>query len=117
MLFGDVQWFYFGLQSMLWVVSSIKLLTEIGLLALLGRGMLRLWLGRLHPTQMQTNVFMKLLDALSAPWLWMAARVSPRFVLPSHRPWIAFLMLAMLWLLATVAKVSLCVRAGLEVCQ
>ena len=117
MLFGAVQWFHFGLQSMLWMVSSIKLLTEIGLLALLGRGILRLWLGRLHPSQMQTNVFLKLLEALSAPWLWMAQGVSPRFVLPSHWPWIAFLMAVIIWLVATVAKVSLCVSAGLEVCR
>ena len=102
---------------MLWVVSSIKLLAEIGLLALLGRGLLRLWLARLHPLQVHNNLFLKLLDALSAPWLWLAKQVSPRFVLPSHWAWIAFLLAALLWLGATVAKVSLCVQAGLEVCK
>ena len=117
MLFDAVQSFHFGFQSMLWVVSSIKLLTEVGLLALLGRGLLRLWLGRLHPAQLQNNVFLKLLDALSGPWLWVAQQVSPRFVVPSHWSWIAFLIAALMWLLATAAKVSVCVSAGLEVCQ
>lgn len=102
---------------MLWVVSSIKLLAEIGLLALLGRGILRLWLARLHPLQMERNLFLRLLDALSAPWLWLAQAVSPRFVLPAHWAWVAFALVAFLWLAATTAKIWLCVHTGLEMCQ
>lgn len=102
---------------MLWAVSSLKLLAEIGLLSLLGRGLLRMWLQRLHPEHIQHNLFLKLLEALSSPWLWLAQRISPRFVIPAHWAWVALFLAAFTWLVATVAKVSLCVQAGLEVCQ
>jgi hypothetical protein len=102
---------------MLWVISSIKLLAEIGLLALLGRGVLRLWLARLHPHQSERNVFLKLLDALSAPWLWLAQAMSPRVVVPAHWVWVAVALAAFLWLVATTVKIWFCVQTGLEACQ
>lgn len=102
---------------MLWFISSIKLLLEVGLLALLGRGVLRLWLVRLHPQHIQNNAFLRLLDVLSSPWLWLAEYISPKVVLPTLRAWLAFFILIAFWVCTTLAKIYLCLQRGLELCQ
>lgn len=102
---------------MLAVAMALKLMAEIGILSILGRGLLRVWLLRLHPSAMQNNFFLQVLDWLCKPWLLLARMVSPRFVLTQHLGWVAALLLALLWLLATGAKIALCVQVGLEVCR
>ena len=102
---------------MLMAAIIVKLLAEMGLLALIGRGILRLWLHRLHPAQAQNNFFLQILEWLCLPWLRLARLVTPKFVLAQHLGWVAALLLGVLWLLATAGKVILCVQAGLEVCR
>jgi hypothetical protein len=102
---------------MLMVAIIVKLVAEIGFLALIGRGMLRLWLHKLHPAQAHNNVFLQMLDWLCLPWLRLARLVTPKFVLTQHLVWVAALLLAVVWLLATASKVILCVQAGLEICR
>lgn len=102
---------------MLIAAISLKLLAEIGFLAVVGRGLLLLWLQRLHPSAVNHNVFLHMLDWLCKPWLWLARVFTPKFVLSQHLGWVAALYLAILWLMATAAKITLCVGAGLEVCR
>ena len=102
---------------MLMVAISLKLLAEIGFLALIGRGLLQLWLLRLHPCAVGNNLFLQILEWLCKPWLRLARVLTPKFVLSEHLSWVAALLLAMLWLVATTAKIALCVGAGLEGCR
>lgn len=98
---------------MLILVTSIKLVAEIALMALLGQ-----WLvGILSGQRRDSNLFYQLFAVLTRPFVAATRWVSPRFVLDRHIPLAAFSLLAMLWLAATLAKVSLCVQAGVQVCR
>lgn len=98
---------------MLLLVSSLKLVAEIALMALLGQWLL----GLLAGAKRETNLFYKLLQVLTQPFVRLARRVTPRVVLDRHVPLVAFLMLSFGWLAATLAKINLCLEIGVEVCR
>lgn len=98
---------------MLWLVTTLKLLTEVALLALLGRGVLALLLG----AEPQRNVVYWLLYSVSQPLLRLARWLAPRLVLDRHVPLVACLLLALLWLVLTVLKIGLCLRLGVALCR
>jgi len=98
---------------MLLIVSSVKLVAEIALMALAGRWLL----GLLAGSKRENNVFYKVLDVLSQPFVKGARWITPRFVIDRHVPLAAFALLAVLWLFATLMKVQLCVQIGIQQCQ
>lgn len=98
---------------MLWLSSSLKLIAEIALLALAGQWLLGLLVG----AQRERNVVYRLLAVLTAPFLRLTRRLSPRVVLDRHIPLAAFGLLLALWLAATLAKVSLCLQIGVQQCR
>ena len=98
---------------MLIVVTAVKLVAEVALLALLGRGVLA-WLagaGR------QRSPCYRILRTISEPALRVARWLSPRAVLDRHLPLVAFLMLSFLWLGATVLKIRFCLEIGVTACR
>lgn len=98
---------------MLWLITTLKLLTEVALLALLGRGVLALLLG----AEPQRNAAYWVFYSVSQPLLRLARWLSPRLVLDRHVPLVAFVLLALLWLLLTVLKIGLCLRLGVALCR
>lgn len=98
---------------MLLLLSSLKLITEIALLALIGQGLV----GLLAGPQREANPFYRLLQAVGRPFVVMARWISPRVVLDRHVPLVAFLGLALAWLLLTSAKIAHCVSIGIEACR
>lgn len=98
---------------MLLLVSAVKLVAELALLALLGQAVL----GWLAGPQRQRNVFYQLLALLGRPWVRFASWISPSFVLPQHHPLVALCLLSVVWLASVLAKVSLCLSLGVAVCQ
>lgn len=98
---------------MLLLVSAVKLVAELALLALLGQAVLG-WLAGAHR---ERNLFYQLLALMGRPWVRAAGWVSPSFVLPQHHPLVAGCLLAVVWLAAVLAKISLCLSLGVAVCQ
>ena len=98
---------------MLLLVSSVKLVAEIALLALAGRWLL----GLLAGSRRDTNVFYKILDVLAQPFVKGARIITPRFVIDRHVPLAAFGLLAVVWLFVTLMKVQLCLQIGVQQCQ
>ena len=98
---------------MLLFVTAVKLLTEIALMALLGQWLL----GKLAGTRREQNFFYQLLKLLGRPAVLVARRVTPAFVDPHHVPLVAFALLGMAWLAATVVKIQLCLAMGVALCQ
>ncbi len=98
---------------MLLLVSSLKLIAEIALLALAGQWVLGLLAGQ----RRSGNLFYQLLQTLTSPFLRGARWLAPRVVLDRHLPLVAFFLLAFMWLLATVAKINLCLQSGVNLCQ
>ena len=97
---------------MLLLVMSIKLVAEIALLSLVGRGLL----GLLAGAKRESNVFYRLLGVMTGPFVRVARWLAPRAVLDRHVPLVAFLLLSFVWLFATIFKVQICLQIGVEAC-
>ncbi len=98
---------------MLLLASSIKLVAEIALMALVGQGLLALLAGdRRH-----NNFFYRLLQTLTQPVVKTVRAITPKIVLDRHVPYAAFLLLLAVWFFATMAKVNLCLQVGVEHCR
>lgn len=95
------------------LVSSIKLIAEIALMALVGQGLLGLLAGR----RRDTNLFYQLLGMLTKPFIRGARLITPKLVLDRHLPLVAFLLLAFAWVVATMSKISICLQSGENLCR
>ena len=98
---------------MLTLILLTKLVCEIALLCLVGRGVLALLAGE----RRHNNFFYGLLRAATQPWVRGVAWVTPSVVLERHHPWVAFWVLSVTWLIATWAKVAMCLNIGVAHCQ
>lgn len=98
---------------MLTLILAFKAVTEIALLALLGQRLL----GALSGQKRSHNPFYRVLQAVGQPFVSLARRVSPRWVLDRHVPLVAFVLLLWAWVAMTLAKVSVCVEIGVAQCR
>lgn len=98
---------------MLLLASTLKLLAEIALLALLGQWLL----GLLAGAKRESNLFYQLLQVVTRPVVRGARWLTPRIVLDRHLPLVAFLLLAFTWLAVTALKISLCLEMGVQACR
>lgn len=98
---------------MLAAITTVKLIAEIALMALLGQWVL----GLLAGAKRDTNIFYQLLAIMGRPFVAVARRVSPRFVVERHLPLVAFLLLAFVWLGVTILKIQTCLQVGVELCK
>ena len=98
---------------MLLLASSVKLIAEIALLALLGQWLL----GMLAGERREENFFYRLLQVLTNPFTKAVRAITPRVVLDRHVPLATLLLMLVIWLLATLAKVSICMQIGMEACR
>jgi hypothetical protein len=82
------------------VVTTLRVLVEICLFALIGQGILAVLPG----VDRDKNLFYLVLKTLASP-AWRVARfVSPKFVLDHHVGWVALFILLVLWFGLAVAK-------------
>lgn len=102
---------------MLLAITALKMLAELALLALLGRGLLRLFLRHMAPQGMASNPFLWVLDALCKPPLWIVALLTPRHLSEQHHPVLALALMAGMWLALTWLKIEWCLRIGVEHCR
>jgi hypothetical protein len=100
-------------EPLLTLVSIVKLLAEIALLFLVGQGVLAVLAG----AKRQENMFYQLLQIVTRPVLRAARFIAPKVVVDRHVPLVALLLLAFIWLVATFAKISICVEIGVQQCK
>jgi len=98
---------------MLLLVSAVKLIVEIALMALAGQFVL----GLLAGTKREGNFFYRLLQVLTQPVVKGVRYIAPRAVLDRHLPFAAFVLLLSIWIVATLVKVDLCLRVGIDQCR
>lgn len=98
---------------MLILVEILKLLAEIALLSLAGQWVL----GLLAGAKREQNLFYQLFQVLTRPWITGARWIAPKVVLDRHLPLVAFLVLAFVWIVATLTKIDICVRMGVHLCK
>jgi len=98
---------------MLLLVTSLKLIAEIALMGLVGQ-----WaLGLLAGAKRDRNVFYKLLEVLTSPFVKLVRLITPRIVLDRHIPLAAFVLLSVAWLVLTATKINLCLQSGVDACR
>jgi hypothetical protein len=95
------------------VLSAVKLVCEIALMALLGQGALALLAG----AKRDTNFFYQLLKVLTRPFTAAARFITPRQVGDHQVGYVAFFLLAVVWLVVTFEKVNLCLNNKMVGCQ
>ena len=98
---------------MLLLASSVKLICEIALLALLGQFLL----GLLAGPRRDSNFFYRTLQVLTGPFVKGMRLITPRVVIDRHIPMAAFMLLAMLWVVSTIVKINLCLQIGVDQCR
>ncbi len=98
---------------MLLLVTTVKLIAEIALLALLGQWLL----GLLAGAKRDTNIFYQILQILGRPFVAVARLVSPKLVVDRHLPLVAFFLLLFVWLGVTILKIQTCMQIGVELCK
>jgi hypothetical protein len=104
-------------MSVLFWVTLVKLITEIALLALLGRWVLRAWLVRAAPDRGRHNPVLWVFDTVCHPLLRLGGWLSPRLVLARHHALVVFLLLMFTWGGVTVAKIAICLDIGVTACR
>jgi hypothetical protein len=98
---------------MLAVATTVKLLTEIALLALAGQWVV----GLLAGAGRDGNPFYRVLELVGRPWVKTARWISPKVVMDRHLPLVAFLVLLLVWVAAAIAKVRICLEIGVALCK
>jgi hypothetical protein len=98
---------------MLLFLNIAQLLLYIGLLALAGQGLLSVLAG----AKRDSNLVYQLFVVLNKPWTRAASWISPQAVAERHHPVVAFCVLAVLYIVVTLAKIEHCVGVGVENCQ
>jgi len=99
--------------NVLLLISSLKLIAEIALLAMVGQWLL----GLLAGAKRDGNFFYRLLQVLTQPFQRFTRLISPRVVLDRHIPLATFVLVLGLWLAVTVAKIAQCMQLGMDQCR
>lgn len=98
---------------MLLFLNIAQLVFYIGLLALLGQGVLSILAG----AKREKNFFYQIFQTLNRPWVWLARWVAPRQVADHQLPFVAFLMIGVLYIAVTLAKIEHCVSIQMVGCK
>lgn len=98
---------------MLLFVTAVKLVAEIALMALAGQFLLGLLAGQ----KRETNLFYQVLQIMTKPFVKGMRLVTPKVVIDRHIPLAAFVALAMVWVVATITKINICIEIGVEQCR
>jgi hypothetical protein len=98
---------------MLALLNVAQLVLYIALLALLGQGVLYLLAG----AKRQTNLFYQLLQIVSKPFTLPVRKLTPAKVADRHVPVVTFFLLAIVYVIVTIEKISLCLSMGAGACR
>lgn len=97
---------------MLVVIVATKLVCEIALLCLAGRGVLAMLAG----AGREGNLVYGLFRAATQPFVSLVRPITPRFVSERQHPGVAFAVLAVVWLALTLTKIFWCLQIGVALC-
>lgn len=98
---------------MLLFLSAVKLVCEIALMALLGQGVLAMLAG----AGREQNFFYQLLKVLTKPFVAVARFIAPRQVADQHVGFVAFFLVAVIWMIVTFEKINYCVGNQMVGCK
>jgi hypothetical protein len=96
----------------LFIVSILRAVVEVALLALIGQGILALLAGgRRH-----NNFVYRLFLVITGPVMKASRWITPKVIIDKHLPFVAFFLLFWLWIMLAWIKRELCLLSGLAGC-
>ena len=98
---------------MLLFLNIAQLLLYIGGLGLAGQGLLFLLAGHGR----DNNLFYQLICMVNKPWTLIARFISPKQIVDSQIPFVAFCVVGILYIAVTIAKIEYCLSIGIAACQ
>lgn len=98
---------------MLLFLNIAQLLLYIGGLGLAGQGLLYLLAGQ----GKDNNLFYQLICMVNKPWTLLARFISPKQIVDSQIPFVAFCIVGILYIAVTLAKIEYCLSIGIAACQ
>ena len=98
---------------MLLFLNIAQLLLYIGGLGLVGQGLLFVLAGQGR----SNNLFYQLIGMVNKPWTLLARLISPKQIVDSQVPFVAFCIIGVLYIAVTIAKIEHCLSIGIEACQ
>ena len=96
----------------LFIVSILRALVEVALLALIGQGAVDLLSG----ARRATNPIYVLFQVITKPVVRFTRWLAPKVILDQHIPFVAFFLMFWLLILLGWARRELCVLNGLGAC-
>lgn len=96
----------------IFIVSVLRALVEVALLALIGQGLLALLAG----SRRHNNFVYRLFLVITQPVIALSRRITPKVILDKHLPFVAFFLMFWLWILLAWVKRELCLMGGLAGC-
>lgn len=96
----------------LFIVSILRALVEVALLALIGQGAV----GLLSGARRAKNPIYVLFQVITKPVVRFTRWFTPKVILDQHIPFVAFFLMFWLWILLAWVKRELCVMSGLAAC-
>ncbi len=83
------------MQTELLLIVATKAIAELAGLFLLGRGLLYLLAG----AKRDSNLFYQVLCIVTNPLIRFTRLITPKMIIDAHIPYVAFLLVAWLWIL------------------
>lgn len=88
--------------------TVLKGLIEVLLIVMLGQGLLYLFAG----SRRQENLIYRAFATVTAPIMKATRFVTPRFIVDQHIGYVAFFLMAVLWVVALALKVQAVLQAA-----
>lgn len=98
------------MQAELLLIVAAKALAELAAMFLLGRGLLYVLAG----SKRDKNLFYQIFCIVTDPLLRLARLLSPRAILDRHIPFVAFLLVAWIWIFVVFWVIPEVCSAGLD---
>lgn len=94
------------------IAEIVQTLAAVALMSMFGQ-----WIvGLLAGERRQTNLFYQILEIIGRPFVRVAAWITPKVVLARHHALVAFCLLLVVYLVATLARIQMCVQIGVKAC-
>lgn len=94
-----------SVHMQLLLVTIVRTLAEVAGWALLGQGLLGLLAGKGR----QGNLVYQVFEIVTSPVIKAVRAITPRFILDTHIPYVAFFLLLWVWIAMGFLKRNLCV--------
>ena len=98
---------------MLEFLNISQLILYIGGLALAGQGLLFVFSGQGR----STNFFYQLFQVVNRPWIKLGRLIAPKKIHDSQIPFVAFCIVAVLYIAVTLAKIEHCISVDMQGCK